>query len=97
MSERLAFPFRNVYARLDRELRCLRCFLLGHNIAAGVWDEPDLCRRCWREDPDQSRTLWGMANSAFAFLIEHSKQFIRFDDWITKTKLGWWLPSWGEY
>lgn len=99
LQEHLGIAFDRVYHWFDWRIRGARCLLTHHDVCWGSYmtGEPDWCRRCWRDDPNEERTLWSQVHYLFVFLVEHSKLFERFDIWIIDSKLSRWLPSWWEY
>lgn len=77
----------------------LTCFLLGHRERMGDFSyEADWCARCYCEWPQEKYTIPRILNMGYVWLIEHSRLFVRFDDWLLKhDRIDWFLPSWWEY
>lgn len=75
----------------------IECFFLGHIIRMGSRPnyEPDWCARCFCECPQEKTTLPFMLNDYYGWLFEHSRLFIKLEDWLYQHKLK--LPTWWEY
>lgn len=99
LRERIAFAFEKVYVWFEWRLRGARCLLTRHDVWYGSYEtgEPDWCKRCWRDNPNEERTLWNLPHNCYGFVLEHSRLFRAFDDWVCTFKLQRWLPSWWEW
>ena len=84
----------------------IACWFTAHNVKWGCREnyEPDWCDRCYKEYPNEERTLPAFLNLAFSWIIERLEFWFgnrgeQWGDWLLDRPIGKlpWFRLWWEY
>ena len=92
--------YNNTVGRLQRPIRSVACFFLGHDVQGGDWrcTVPDWCARCWYNDGEANLDIdVCLPGRIYIWLMDREWEwFLDLDEYLY-THHQKYLPGWWEY